>query len=408
MQKQQHVFGVASRAAACAGLLAFTGVAHAQWTVTYLHPPGLHPEGATQSYATGGSGTTQVGYTVRDNVRRACRWSGSASSWVDVNPAGSVSSAATAASGTQIGGWAWGTNAALWSGASVAGLNGSTISGMSGTHQVGYYVVSSAGYIFHALLWNGTAASRVDLNPPFAVSSFAYGVSGTQQVGDARDWEQGDSAVLWNGTAASCVILNPAGASGSCAFATSGTQQVGSAYIGPNAALHAGLWSGSAASWVDLHPAGATSSEAYSISGTYQAGYANLGVTYSSQAASLWSGTPASWENLSLALTGSWSNTVAQCVWSDGATLYVAGSGHNNTANRDEALLWSRPLPASCYPNCDNSAAPPILNVVDFSCFLNRFAAGEPYANCDNSTASPVLNVLDFACFLSRFAAGCP
>ena len=30
------------------------------------------------------------------------------------------------------------------------------------------------------------------------------------------------------------------------------------------------------------------------------------------------------------------------------------------------------------------------------------------YANCDQSTTPPVLNVLDFSCFLNRFAAGCP
>jgi hypothetical protein len=30
------------------------------------------------------------------------------------------------------------------------------------------------------------------------------------------------------------------------------------------------------------------------------------------------------------------------------------------------------------------------------------------YANCDASTIAPVLNVNDFVCFLNRFAAGCP
>ena len=30
------------------------------------------------------------------------------------------------------------------------------------------------------------------------------------------------------------------------------------------------------------------------------------------------------------------------------------------------------------------------------------------YANCDGSTTPPVLNVLDFNCFINRFAAGCP
>jgi hypothetical protein len=61
----------------------------------------------------------------------------------------------------------------------------------------------------------------------------------------------------------------------------------------------------------------------------------------------------------------------------------------------------------ACYPNCDGSTAPPILNVLDFNCFLNRFGAGDSYANCDGSTAPPVLNVLDFNCFLARFTAGC-
>jgi hypothetical protein len=62
---------------------------------------------------------------------------------------------------------------------------------------------------------------------------------------------------------------------------------------------------------------------------------------------------------------------------------------------------------ASCYANCDSSTTQPVLNVLDFSCFLNRFAAGDTWANCDQSTTAPVLNVLDFACFLNAFAAGC-
>jgi len=62
---------------------------------------------------------------------------------------------------------------------------------------------------------------------------------------------------------------------------------------------------------------------------------------------------------------------------------------------------------APCYANCDGSTTSPILNVLDFSCFLNRFAAGDSYANCDGSTTPPVLNVLDFSCFLNQFAAGC-
>ncbi len=65
------------------------------------------------------------------------------------------------------------------------------------------------------------------------------------------------------------------------------------------------------------------------------------------------------------------------------------------------------------YPNCDQSTVAPVLNVNDFICFLNAFAAGDPYypfqyANCDGSSLVPVLNVNDFVCFLNLFAAGCP
>jgi hypothetical protein len=61
----------------------------------------------------------------------------------------------------------------------------------------------------------------------------------------------------------------------------------------------------------------------------------------------------------------------------------------------------------ACYANCDYSTASPALNVADFSCFLQKFAAGEAYANCDQSTGVPELNVADFTCFLQKFAAGC-
>jgi len=61
----------------------------------------------------------------------------------------------------------------------------------------------------------------------------------------------------------------------------------------------------------------------------------------------------------------------------------------------------------TCYPNCDSSTTPPVLNVLDFVCFINEFAAGSPAANCDASTTPPTLNVLDFQCFLNRIAAGC-
>lgn len=62
----------------------------------------------------------------------------------------------------------------------------------------------------------------------------------------------------------------------------------------------------------------------------------------------------------------------------------------------------------ACYANCDSSTTAPVLNVDDFTCFLNRFAARDPAANCDLSVTAPALNINDFVCFLNKFAAGCP
>lgn len=73
-----------------------------------------------------------------------------------------------------------------------------------------------------------------------------------------------------------------------------------------------------------------------------------------------------------------------------------------NSVTSDEATY------SVCYANCDCSSEPPVLNVSDFTCFLQKFATGDAYANCDGSTTQPILNVSDFTCFLQGFAQGCP
>jgi hypothetical protein len=88
--------------------------------------------------------------------------------------------------------------------------------------------------------------------------------------------------------------------------------------------------------------------------------------------------------------------------------LFMAGRFTRAGARSAESLArYGCPLPV-CYANCDNSAGTPVLNILDFVCFLDRFAAGDPSANCDGSTTPPILNSLDFTCFINAFAAGCP
>ena len=84
-----------------------------------------------------------------------------------------------------------------------------------------------------------------------------------------------------------------------------------------------------------------------------------------------------------------------------------SAQGQWSYTGQAEPPFVARLVATSCYANCDTSTTPPILNVLDFGCFLNKFAAGDPYANCDGSITPPVLNVLDFSCFLNKFAAGC-
>jgi hypothetical protein len=82
----------------------------------------------------------------------------------------------------------------------------------------------------------------------------------------------------------------------------------------------------------------------------------------------------------------------------------IVDGDHSGTAIVDIGPFEFGP----CAANCDCSTAAPVLNIADFSCFLQRFAAADPWANCDESTTPPVLNIADFSCFLQRFAQGCP
>jgi serine protease AprX len=84
------------------------------------------------------------------------------------------------------------------------------------------------------------------------------------------------------------------------------------------------------------------------------------------------------------------------------------------TAQLNGSIVVGQP---GCYANCDGSTVVPLLNIEDFTCFINEFALGQAlphpqqvghYANCDGSTIAPVLNVDDFACFINEFALGCP
>lgn len=93
----------------------------------------------------------------------------------------------------------------------------------------------------------------------------------------------------------------------------------------------------------------------------------------------------------------------------------IVGFGTVGGVNRAFALfVQSTP---TCYANCDGSTTAPILNIDDFTCFINEYATAlalppgqqvTAYANCDQSTTPPVVNIDDFTCFIMAYAQGCP
>lgn len=347
------VLSAVSRGACVSGgllsILLAAGTAKAQWSVTRLHPTG-----ATASYATGSASGQQAGFSMFDDNRsvpRAGVWSGSAESWVDLSPTGSVQSLANATDGVhQVGyaGWAGGgVRASLWSGSpgswvdlNPAGADESFAFGVSGIHQVGEAHIHSEASR-HASLWSGSAGSWVDLNPGGASSSSARAVRDGQQVGFAR---VGGAyrASLWTGTASSWVDLHPVGATESWATGVYAGQQVGYTITGD--VTHGALWNGSAESWTDLNPADAASSGVLDCFAGMQAGSAQVGGV---GRASFWSGTADSWVDLHDVLPSGYQASVATGIWSDANSIYVSGYGVIDwNLDQTEAFLWTRPIPA--------------------------------------------------------------
>ena len=217
----------------------------------------------------------------------------------------------------------------------------STATGVSGGSQVGWGTPQVAGQ-HHALLWQGTAVSAIDLNPAGYGTSEAWAASGGSQVGWAG---YAQHAMLWNGTAASYVDLHPNAWSTSFATGVSGNVQVGFVY-GPNAnGRHSVLWKGNAASFIDLNPAGFSTSSALAAAGDLQVGYGDGG----GDKALLWSGTAASVVNLHQFLSGLgvyFSSSYATGVASDGTIVGYARGPFDYYA-----VLWTPvevPEPASC------------------------------------------------------------
>jgi hypothetical protein len=246
-----------------------------------------------------------------------------------------------------------GSEPLLWTSAGLTNLSPTNLNGITqsaalatdGSVQVGAssYTNFSASAVHHALLWSGTAASAVDLNPSQLGITYsqAYGVGGNQQVGagSTNSSGQGTVALLWTGTATSAVNLNPTnlGISSSSAASTDGIHQVGAGIVSNN--YHALLWTSTAASAVDLNPtdlAGSYESLAFGVGGNQQVGMAEyLFNGEPSTFATLWDGTASSAVNLN-------PNGFSGSTAFDTNGLEQVGEGIRDQPNAAgyDALLW--------------------------------------------------------------------
>lgn len=244
------------------------------WTGSAASVVDLSPAGFSRSRALATTDTHQVGFArvnVNNGQTHAILWSGTAASAIDLNPPGFTFSSATGVSGdAQVGSGSMmsdanATHALLWRGsaASVVDLNpdGYTITraaGVQGNSVIGWGGGPATSNTYHALLWpDGTANNYIDLYPIGSgyIEMIPVDISGNSQVGAGRTTLVHRNALLWYGSAASMVVLNPVGVDNCSANGVFGNTQVGNCELGSTGVVHAKLWQGSADSIVDLNDA---------------------------------------------------------------------------------------------------------------------------------------------------------
>jgi hypothetical protein len=254
--------------------------------VVDLHPTSLPPDspyfnvpGAlvnTPSEAYAADGGAQIGCF----INTAVMWSGTANSMLNLHPSPYGTSCAVAGSGGQQAGWATAQvsgggrrgvqtsfsvrHAILWQGSSTSYID---------LHPAGWGTNNNGQS--QALLWFGSAASVINLHPQAFTSSIANAVNGLV-VGTGTHTQSGKAitsinhALLWFGSASNYVDLHPAGFVNSYGVALNNNKQVGYGTVtdAKGTHNHALAWSGSAASVIDLNqflPAGFTDANAVAI-----------------------------------------------------------------------------------------------------------------------------------------------
>ena len=89
-----------------------------------------------------------------------------------------------------------------------------------------------------------------------------------------------------------------------------------------------------------------------------------------------------------------------------GSPAIDAGDTHLYSGSLTDYDNLPRGVEVPAVVNTGNSAFGPVIDIGAFEAQVQ--VANACYANCDGSTIAPILNVSDFICFQQKFAAGCP
>lgn len=226
------------------------------WNGTAASMVNINPVGFSSSAAVSISGSSIVGYGQDTNNRyQALLWSGLNNSPTILTPANQDNAFAISVNGNIQVGYVNGAptgnkdQAVLWQGTAASvvdlhptGYDYSYAFSTSGNMQAGQVVDSSFG--MHAGMWMSSATSFVDLHPTGADYSSANGTNGSSQVGYAV-YSGTSHAILWNGSAASAVDLNaflPSGFVGAEAYSIAANGDIlGYAYTSTGR-THAVTW----------------------------------------------------------------------------------------------------------------------------------------------------------------------
>jgi hypothetical protein len=319
-----------------------SGVARAQWTSMPMNPPGVIDAAISAVSVDEQGGQAKFSGLPADVP---AIWHGSPGSALSLGQGsvGEYGGVFGIWQGTEAG-WLSG-HASLWQGSAASRLDlnppGTTSSvalAIRGSQQAGYAII---GGFTRAGWWNSTASSWVDLSPAGASSSIAYAADGSHQGGYFQMASAGstDHAALWSGTAASLIDLNPLGSTASEVSGMAPGQQVGYALRTGSPALHASIWSGSAASWVDVTPFAGLDSQLFATTGSIQVGSTNV-PTAPLEHAGVWFGAASSFVDLHAFLPSGYSSSRALAVVQAPDGRIIVGGWANTSAGVHEAMLW--------------------------------------------------------------------